>query len=197
MWNVIGNSILPSFGIEVSGKNDYFRLVRTTAILLQPVTRAVHFSKNRKVPNIAIQCISCWLHQNHWSLDSAIAPGIRLHPSSCGPGFESNAQHLRFFNLHCWNWYNICYWKVERTKINKKSSWSAQFLKNGQHSGSNDGQYRLDTWWTVKSQATRSGRTLTLTFALIDSCMHSRTQYGAKTKWYVLTYDLFSKLLFI
>ena len=43
-----------------------------------------------------------------------IALWFRLRLPSCGPGFESQAHHLRFFNLYYWN----CNEKI--TKINKK-----------------------------------------------------------------------------
>ena len=48
-------------------------------------------------------------------------------PSS-GQGFESHAQHLRFFQFIKLKLY-ICHlsWSVKRTKINKKSSGLALF----------------------------------------------------------------------
>ena len=53
---------------------------------------------------------------------AAIAPWFRLHLPSCGPGFESQAHHLCFFNLY-WN----C---KKRSKINKKRPGLAHFFKN-------------------------------------------------------------------
>ena len=38
--------------------------------------------------------------KNHFSWAAAIAPWFRLRLPSCGPGFESQAQHLCFFNLY-------------------------------------------------------------------------------------------------
>ena len=50
---------------------------------------------------------------------AAIAPWFRLRLPSCGPGFESQAHHLCFFNY--WN----CNEKI--TKINKKRPGLAHF----------------------------------------------------------------------
>ena len=50
------------------------------------------------------------------------AQWIRLRLSSCDPGFESQAQQLRFFSLN-WN----C--DVKRTKMNQKRPGLAQFQK--------------------------------------------------------------------
>ena len=58
-----------------------------------------------------------------------MAPWFCLHPPSCCPGFESQAHHLRFFNLHCWNWNCICYWNEKRTKINGKRGRDWPILK--------------------------------------------------------------------
>ena len=35
------------------------------------------------------------------------APWFRLRLPSCSPGFESQAQHLRFFNLYNWCWNEL------------------------------------------------------------------------------------------
>ena len=57
---------------------------------------------------------------------AAIAPWFRLRLPSCGPGFKSQAHHLRFFNLYYWN----CIEKITKiTKINKKRPGLAHFLK--------------------------------------------------------------------
>ena len=55
---------------------------------------------------------------------AAIAPCFSLHLQQCGPGFESQAHHLRFYNLYYWN----C--NEKRTKINKKKPELSHFLKN-------------------------------------------------------------------
>ena len=54
--------------------------------------------------------------------NAAIAPWFCLRLPFCGPGFQSQAHHLRFFNLY-WN----C--NVKGTKINKKRPGLAHFLK--------------------------------------------------------------------
>ena len=56
----------------------------------------------------------------------AKAHWIRLRVLSSGPGFESRAQHIRFFNL-CLN----CY--VKRTKIKRGRVWA--YLKKNQIDG--------------------------------------------------------------
>ena len=52
-----------------------------------------------------------------------IAPRYRLCLPSCGCGFQSQAHHLRFFNLYNWN----C--NEKRTKINEKEAGIGPFLK--------------------------------------------------------------------
>ena len=54
---------------------------------------------------------------------AAIAPWFCLRLPSCGPGFESQAHHLCFFNLYYWN----CNEKI--MKINKKEAGIGPFLK--------------------------------------------------------------------
>ena len=53
---------------------------------------------------------------------AAITPWFRLHLLSCGPGFDSQALHLCFFNL-----WLIC--DVKRTKINEKEAGIGPYLK--------------------------------------------------------------------
>ena len=49
-----------------------------------------------------------------------IAHWIRPRQPSCGPGFESSAQH--FFSLYSQSLKNICYWFEKRTKIIEERS---------------------------------------------------------------------------
>ena len=56
---------------------------------------------------------------------AAIAPWFHLQLPFCGLRFESQAQHLRFFNLYFWN----CYWNKKRMKINKKRPGLAHIFK--------------------------------------------------------------------
>ena len=42
-------------------------------------------------------------------MEAVIAQWIRLHLLYCGPGFDSQAKHLRFFNLNC-------YWEKDENK---------------------------------------------------------------------------------
>ena len=55
---------------------------------------------------------------------AAIAPCYRLCPQSCGRTFESQAHHIRFFNLN----YLNC--KEKRKKINNKEAGIGPFFKN-------------------------------------------------------------------
>ena len=55
---------------------------------------------------------------------AAIAPWFHLRLPFCGPGFESQAHHLSFFNLHYWN----CIEKM--AKINKKRPGLAHVFNN-------------------------------------------------------------------
>ena len=50
----------------------------------------------------------------------------------CGPRFESQEHHLRFFELYGSSLVNICHlnWNVKITKINEKSSGLAYLKKN-------------------------------------------------------------------
>ena len=57
--------------------------------------------------------------------------GLFWRLPSCGPGFESQAHHLRFFNFILLS-YCIsvcCCWKEKRTKINKKIPGLTHFLQ--------------------------------------------------------------------
>ena len=51
---------------------------------------------------------------------AVIAQWIRPRQPSCGPGFESSAQH--FFSLYSQSLKNICYWFEKRTKIIEERS---------------------------------------------------------------------------
>ena len=53
---------------------------------------------------------------------ATIAPWFHLRLPSSGPGFESQVQHLCFFDLYFWNW------NKKRTKINEKETGIGQYL---------------------------------------------------------------------
>ena len=63
------------------------------------------------------------INQDKTSNKKSSAPTI-LRPRP--PGFESQAHHLHFFNVYCWNC--IWYWNEKRTKVNKKRPWLAHIL---------------------------------------------------------------------
>ena len=57
------------------------------------------------------------MFEKDWKINKKMPKCVRLRLPSCGPGFESQAQHLHFtffnLNLNC---------NVRRTKINKKET---------------------------------------------------------------------------
>ena len=55
---------------------------------------------------------------------AAIAPWFRLLLPSCGPGFESQAHHLRLFPIYIVEIESVgnCYSNEERTKINEEEA---------------------------------------------------------------------------
>ena len=74
-----------------------------------------------------------WLsYAKQWFLRAAtIAQWFRQRLPSCSSWFESQTQHLRFFDLCGSRWVCICHldWNVKRTKVNKKRPGLAHFFK--------------------------------------------------------------------
>ena len=73
-------------------------------------------SSSEEIILFQLVCLEC---PNYGALAAAIAQWIRLRLPSCGPGFESQAQHLSFgfLNLNC---------GVKRTENKRGRDW----LKN-------------------------------------------------------------------
>ena len=68
-----------------------------------------------------ILSLNCERTKRVWG--AAVAQYIRLRNPSCHPGFDSQANHLHFFQ------FKFELWHVEKTKLNKKRRLDWPFLK--------------------------------------------------------------------
>ena len=69
------------------------------------LSKALKETFYQSIPSITVVAIAQWIH---------------LRGLSCGPGFESQAHHVRFFICSQILCYSFCHCVQKRTKINQK-----------------------------------------------------------------------------